>query len=107
MGIGWALSEDLILEKGKILNGSFTDYRLLRSVDVPKLDSIIVESHEPTGPFGAKGVGEGSMLCVALAIANAVYNAVGVRIKDLPITPEKVLRAMESPSDVGLKREKL
>ena len=57
IGIGWALAEDLIIEKGKILNGSFTGYRLLRTNDVPKLDSIIVESHEPTGPFGAKGLG--------------------------------------------------
>jgi len=91
MGIGWALTEGLVLEKGKIRNGSFTDYRLLRSVDVPELDTIIVESHEPTGPFGAKGVGEGSMVCVASAVANAVYDAVGVRIRDLPITPDKVL----------------
>jgi xanthine dehydrogenase molybdenum-binding subunit len=98
MGIGWALTEDLIMENGRILNGSFTDYKILHSVDVPRLDAIIVESHEPTGPFGAKGVGEGSMVCVASAIANAVYDAVGVRIKDLPITPEKILRALEGDS---------
>jgi len=96
MGIGWALTENLIMENGRILNGSFTDYKILHSVDVPRLDAIIVESHEPTGPFGAKGVGEGSMVCVASAIANAVYDAVGVRIQDLPITPEKVLRGLES-----------
>jgi xanthine dehydrogenase molybdenum-binding subunit len=96
MGIGWALTEGLITEKGQILNGSFTDYRLLGSLDVPKLDSIIVESHEPTGPFGAKGIGEGSMVCVASAIANAVYDAVGVRVKDLPITPEKILSGLHA-----------
>jgi xanthine dehydrogenase molybdenum-binding subunit len=101
MGIGWALTEELIMERGEILNPGFRDYRLLRSTDIPKLDSIIVESHEPTGPFGAKGVGEGSMVCVASAIANAVYDAVGVRIKDLPITPEKVLRALEETPDKG------
>ena len=95
MGIGWALSEDLIIKEGKTLNPGFTDYRLLRATDVPKLDSIIVESHEPTGPFGAKGVGEGSMVCVASAIANAVYDAVGARIRELPITPEKVLLALD------------
>ncbi|MBN2123686.1 MAG: molybdopterin-dependent oxidoreductase, partial [Deltaproteobacteria bacterium] len=95
MGIGWALTEDLLIEKGEVLNGSFTDYRLLRSGDVPRMDSVIVESHEPTGPFGAKGIGEGSMVCVASAIANAVYDAVSVRIRDLPITPEKILRALE------------
>ncbi len=91
MGIGWALTEGLVLEKGKVRNGSLRDYRLLRSVDVPELDAVIVESREPTGPFGAKGVGEGSMVCVASAVANAVYDAVGVRIRDLPITPEKIL----------------
>jgi xanthine dehydrogenase molybdenum-binding subunit len=95
MGIGWALSEALVIEKGHVRTGGFTDYRLLRSSDVPRLDTLIVESCEPTGPFGAKGVGEGSMVCVASAVANAVYDAIGVRIRDLPITPEKVLAGLK------------
>jgi xanthine dehydrogenase molybdenum-binding subunit len=84
-----------VIEKGHVRNGNLTDYRLLRSPDAPRLDAVIVESHEPTGPFGAKGVGEGSMVCVASAVANAVYHAVGVRVRDLPITPEKVLAALK------------
>lgn len=94
MGVGWALTEDLLIEDGRILNASFTDYRLLRASDAPELDPIIVESNEPTGPFGAKGVGEGSMVGVASAIANAVYDAIGVRMKDLCITQEKILEAL-------------
>ena len=76
------------------MNGNFRDYRLLMSCDVPELDPIIVESHEPTGPFGAKGVGEGTTVAIASAIANAVYHAVGVRIRDLPITPERILQEL-------------
>ena len=94
MGIGWALTEELLIKDGRILNGSFSDYRILRSTDIPELDSLIVESHEPTGPFGAKGVGEGSMVCVASAIANAIYNAIGIRMKELCITPEKILKGL-------------
>ena len=94
MGIGWALTEELLIKDGQILNSNFADYRLLRSCDTPELDPIIVESNEPTGPFGAKGVGEGTMVCVASAIANAIYNAIGVRMKELCITPEKILQAL-------------
>ena len=94
MGIGWALTEELLIKDGRILNGNFADYRLLRACDVPELESIIIESNEPTGPFGAKGVGEGSMVCVASAIANAIYNAVGVRMNELCITQEKILQAL-------------
>jgi xanthine dehydrogenase molybdenum-binding subunit len=94
MGIGWALSEGLLIRDGKILNPSFSDYRILRASDIPELDSIVVESNEPTGPYGAKGVGEGSMVCVASAIANAIYHAIGTRMKELPITQEKILAAL-------------
>lgn len=94
MGVGWALTEGLLTHEGRIMNGNFRDYRLLLSCDVPELDPIIVESHEPTGPFGAKGVGEGTTVAIASAIANAVYHAVGVRIRDLPITPEKILQEL-------------
>ena len=94
MGIGWALSEGLLIKDGKILNSSFSGYRLLRASDIPELDSIVVESNEPTGPYGAKGVGEGSMVCVASAIANAIYHAIGTRMKELPITQEKILAAL-------------
>jgi xanthine dehydrogenase molybdenum-binding subunit len=93
MGMGWALTEGLLLQEGRILNGNLRDYRLLRACDVPEMEAIIVESNEPTGPFGAKGIGEGTTVCIASAIANAVYHAVGIRMRDLPITPEKILNA--------------
>ena len=95
MGIGWTLTEELLLKEGRILNDSFRDYRILRACDVGELIPIIVESHEPTGPFGAKGVGEGTMVGVAPAIANAIYDAIGVRMKELCITPEKILDALD------------
>lgn len=95
MGIGFALTEGLIRRDGHILNPGFTDYRLLRSCDAPSVEAIIVESNEPTGPFGAKGIGEGSMVNVASAVANAVCHAVGVRLTDLCMTPEAVLKGLK------------
>lgn len=94
MGVGFALTEGLEYEGDRMVNPNLTDYRLLRAGDAPEVTPIIVESEEPTGPFGAKGIGEGSMVNVASAIANAVFQATGVRITELPITPEKVLRAL-------------
>ena len=95
MGIGFALTEGLLIEDGRILNSSFSDYRVLRACDVPEIVPIIVESDEPTGPFGAKGIGEGCMVNVASAISNAIYHATGVRLKDLCMTPEAILKGLE------------
>jgi len=95
MGIGFALTEDLLVEDGRILNGGFTDYRLLRACDVPEIVPIIVESHEPTGPFDAKGVGEGCMVNVAAAVSNAICHATGVRLTKLPMTPEAILQGLK------------
>jgi 4-hydroxybenzoyl-CoA reductase subunit alpha len=83
------------MDTGKILNPSIGDYKVLRSLDMPKTVGIEVDTHEPEGPFGAKEAGEGLTSPTAGAMANAVYNAVGVRITDLPITPEKVLKALK------------
>jgi xanthine dehydrogenase molybdenum-binding subunit len=94
MGIGFALTEDLLVRDGQVLNGSFTDYRLLRACDVPEIVPIIVESNEPTGPFGAKGIGEGCMVNVASAISNAICHATGVRLTDLCMTPESILQGL-------------
>ncbi len=96
MGIGFALTEGLQLKDGHVLNPNFTDYRLLRSCDVPEILPIIVESNEPTGPFGAKGIGEGSMVNVASAISNAICHATGVRLTDLCMTPEKILHGIKN-----------
>jgi len=95
MGISCTLSEEVLFDDGRVTNPSFMDYRMLTSADTPPIESRIVEVPLPEGPFGAKGGGEPSFIAVAPAIANAIYDAVGVRILDLPITPEKVLRALE------------
>ena len=95
MGIGYALTERLILQNGKVMNPNFLDYKLLTAKDVPNIEPIVVETDDSFGPFGAKGIGEPGLVPTAPAIANAIYDAVGVRIKDLPITPEKVLAALK------------
>jgi len=95
MGIGFALTEGLQYKNGHLLNPNFTDYRLLRSCDVPEIVPIIVESNEPTGPFGAKGIGEGSMVNVASAVSNAICHATGVRLTSLSITPDKILQGLK------------
>jgi len=93
-GLGYALSEGLVWEEGIVLNPNFQDYRIFYINDVPALKSIMIESIDPVGPYGAKGLGEMGMVPTAAAIANAIYDAVGVRIKSLPITPEKILMAL-------------
>ena len=92
--IGWTLYERLQLEDGRIANGNFADYTLPSPDALPMLRSGIVESNDPNGPYGAKGASETAILPGAGAIANAVFDAVGVRITELPITPEKVLAAL-------------
>jgi xanthine dehydrogenase molybdenum-binding subunit len=94
-GIGYALSEELKVEDGRIQNPSFTDYKLFTATDLPELRISFVETHDPAGPHGAKGIGEAPMIPVAPAIANAIYNATGVRITDLPMTPERVLAKLK------------
>lgn len=97
-GIGYALSENYYWEKGKVLNPNFTDYKVPLFVGIPKIHSIFVETNEPGGPFGGKSLGEAALNPTAVAVANAVYDAVGVRIKDLPITPGKMLKALGEKS---------
>jgi CO/xanthine dehydrogenase Mo-binding subunit len=89
------LTEEVILEKGITITPSFSEYLLPTAMDVPDVQTILLESGDGVGPFGAKGVGEPSVCSVAPAIANALFDAVGVRIYDLPITPEKVLKAIQ------------
>lgn len=100
-GVGCALFEEMVLEKGRVLNSSFLDYRLATASQVPKMESILVETSHREGPFGAKGLGEPALAPTAAAIANAIYDAVGVRIKDLPITPDKILKALKEGAQVG------
>ncbi len=94
-GIGYALTEGLQIEEGKPINPNFSDYRIPSMRDMPPLQHAFAESYEPTGPFGAKGLGELNMDPTAAVISNAIFDAVGVRIKTLPITPEKILRALK------------
>ena len=101
MGIGYALTERLILKDGKVMNPNFLDYKMLTAKDVPNIETIVIETNDPFGPFGAKGIGEPGSVPTAPAIANAIYDAVGVRIKDLPITPEKVLAALKEKNKLS------
>jgi CO/xanthine dehydrogenase Mo-binding subunit len=94
-GMGQALYEDVITEKGQVQNPSFLDYGLPTAMEVPSITSVEVETNDPEGPFGAKESGEGTQLAPAPAIVNAIYDAIGVRFKSLPVTPEKVLEALE------------
>jgi CO/xanthine dehydrogenase Mo-binding subunit len=94
-GIGYAFTEDLMVEDGRPINPNLSDYRIPCIADMPPFTQVFVPSHEPTGPFGAKGIGEIGLDPVAPALASAIYDAVGVRIKSLPITPEVVLRALQ------------
>jgi len=94
MGLGYALMEEVRVEEGRIANPRYAEYILPMSLDVPEIYPIVVEEPEPSGPFGAKGVGEPALIPTAAAIANAVANALGVRFYDLPITPERVVAAL-------------
>jgi len=98
MGIGYAISENLVVEEGIVKNPSFRDYKLLSAPEIPEIDMIFIETNDPAGPAGAKGVGEAPSICTAAAIANAMYNATGIRFQELPLTPEKVLRKLKNYS---------
>lgn len=93
-GIGYALMEEMIEEMGVIRNQSFKHYLMPRSVDMPSITPLMIESDDPNGPYGAKGLGEPALTSIAPAIANAIYNAIGVSIETLPITSEKILEAL-------------
>jgi len=94
MGAGYGLTEEIKVVNGEVKNPDFLDYKILTAEDHIPIKPIIIEPYDPGGPFGAKGIGEPACVPSAPAIANAVYDAVGVRIKDLPITPEKVRAAL-------------
>ncbi|MDQ1334853.1 MAG: hypothetical protein QG552_1803 [Thermodesulfobacteriota bacterium] len=98
MGLGYSLCEQFVMDGGKTLNTNFLDYKMPTALDMPPSEVAHVETYEPEGPFGAKECGEGLASPTAPAISHAVYHATGYCCKDLPITPEKILR--------GWKREK-
>jgi CO/xanthine dehydrogenase Mo-binding subunit len=100
-GLGYVLSETLLYDQGKPLNPNFSDYRLPTVGDVPPFQQAFADSYEPSGPFGAKGVGEIAIDCVTGLIANAIADACGVRLKTLPLTAEKVFRALHPEVEQG------
>jgi CO/xanthine dehydrogenase Mo-binding subunit len=96
-GIGHTLMEEMVYEDGQLLNGNLVDYRVPRFDDAPDhLHTILLENGNGPGPFGSKGIGEGGLLPVASAVANAVSRAVGVRIQELPLTPPKIWQALRA-----------
>ncbi len=96
MALGYALTEECKFnDKGEMLNPNFQDYKILSALDMPPVDSIVIDTDDIHGPFGGKEAGEGLTIPTAPAIANAIYDAIGVSIKSLPITPEKILRALK------------
>jgi hypothetical protein len=106
MGLSEALMEEQVFRRlppklsGALVHKipSLLEYKSLTSLDMPEVDTVLVEDPDPNCPFGAKEVGQGPLLPVMPAVANAIYDAVGVRIDELPITPDKVLRALEKKS---------
>ncbi|NQU15054.1 MAG: molybdopterin-dependent oxidoreductase, partial [Desulfobacteraceae bacterium] len=96
MGLGFAMSEDMVLDdEGRMKNNYLLDYRMLTSLDMPPVSIILVETNDPVGPFGAKGVGEMATIGTADAFVSAVQKATGLFLTDLPVTPEKVLLALK------------
>jgi len=96
-GVGWALNEEYFMgEEGSMLNSSFLDYRMPTSLDLPMIDSVIIEVPNPGHPYGIRGVGEANIIPPMAAIANAICDATGVRMTELPMTPASVVKAMAS-----------
>ncbi|MCX6296003.1 MAG: xanthine dehydrogenase family protein molybdopterin-binding subunit [Bacteroidetes bacterium] len=93
-GVGYALTEELLMHEGKILNPNFHNYKMLTASDIPDIHFFPIETNDKEGPYGAKGVGEAPLIPTAAAIANAVCNALGVEFVELPLTPERVLKAI-------------
>jgi len=94
-GIGMALMEEQVIKEGITLNPDLTGYLIPTSMDTPHFTTRLVENEDSGGPFGAKGIGEPATIATTPAIANAIYDAIGVRIFNLPITPEKILKALK------------
>ena len=106
MQLGFTLFEKIHIDGGQITNASLADYKIPGFHDLPNaMENLYVEHEETNGPFGAKGVGESSMFCVSPAIANALDDAVGVRLTELPLTPEAVFRAIRTKAGKPLESE--
>ena len=98
-GIGWALNEEYVYdEQGRLANHTFLDYRMPTALDLPMVEAVIVEVPNPGHPFGVRGVGESSIVPPPAAIANAIYRAIGVRMQELPMSPGRIVKALERKS---------
>jgi CO/xanthine dehydrogenase Mo-binding subunit len=96
-GIGWALNEEYVYdEQGKLENAGFLDYRMPVASDLPLIETVIVEVPNPRHPYGVRGVGEVPIVPPLAAVANAIEDAVGVRVRDLPISPPRLLEALQA-----------
>jgi len=89
-GLGYAISEECVDEDGRMANPTFADYKIWTAIDTPPFDVILVESVDPDGPFGAKGIGEPGLVPTPAAVGNAVYHATGTRFKQLPLNQERI-----------------
>jgi CO/xanthine dehydrogenase Mo-binding subunit len=96
MGLGYAISEELVIREGRVLNPQLMEYAIVSARDMPEIVIELIETVDGAGPFGAKGLGESGVIPVAAAVANAVKDATGARITELPLTPERVYRALAS-----------
>jgi CO/xanthine dehydrogenase Mo-binding subunit len=106
MQFGFTIFEEMIFSDGQVVNASFADYKIPGMLDLPHdLTGELVEVPHQHGPFGAKGVGETGMFCVSPAIGNALYDAIEVRIMEMPLTPERVLRALRQAQEQPLERD--
>ena len=99
MGLGQALMEEVDYERGAVQNPSFLEYKIPSPFEQPLIDIVPLNKPDNEGPFGAKEVGEGALAPILPSIANAVYDAVGIRLKKLPMTPQQVLEEIEKNSD--------
>jgi nicotinate dehydrogenase medium molybdopterin subunit len=96
IGLAYGLFEEILMKDGQVLNPNLLEYKIPTALDVPPISRTIVESYDNKGPLGAKGIGNNSVINMASAIANAIYRAAGVRIQELPMTPEKILEGLRA-----------
>jgi CO/xanthine dehydrogenase Mo-binding subunit len=93
-GLGWGIMEGLVFDNGIVLNDTILDYKIPTAMDVPQLEPVMIEVPSIDGPYGLKGTGEPSMVATPAVLANAIYHAVGVRIKEIPISQGKILMGL-------------
>jgi len=101
MGLGYALSERFVVERGQVVTQTFMDYAILKADDMPQIEVRLIETVDAEGPFGAKGLGESGVIPVAAAVRNAIKDATGVRCNELPVTPERLLAGLSAATRGG------